>query len=121
MAETPSKQLEHPSNFPPPPRKEKKKHALSFQGTLKALVAADSARGNPTKPRYTGVTELEVRASVLLGVLDLAHRWQVPHLVHMAERSLVEMAGGGGQGRGGWGEGGRFGEVWGWVGEWVSG
>ncbi|CAJ1435220.1 unnamed protein product [Effrenium voratum] len=82
---------------------------LTASPVLKALLLAPMKEGRTRNIRvegvtvestklflqlmYTGVTELEVRASVLLGVLDLAHRWQVPHLVHMAERSLVEMVG----------------------------
>lgn len=41
--------------------------------------------------RYTGSPSMRPSMGVLLGALDLAHRWQVPHIVVMAENLLVEM------------------------------
>ncbi|CAK8989706.1 unnamed protein product [Durusdinium trenchii] len=40
---------------------------------------------------YTGSPSMRPSMGVLLGALDLAHRWQVPHIVVMAENLLVEM------------------------------
>jgi len=42
--------------------------------------------------RYTGNSPDTPSMVVLLGALDLAHRWQVPHIVAMAENELVAMA-----------------------------
>jgi len=40
---------------------------------------------------YTGSTSDTPSMAVLLGALDLAHRWQVPYIVAMAENELVGM------------------------------
>ncbi|CAL1165692.1 unnamed protein product [Cladocopium goreaui] len=40
---------------------------------------------------YTGNSPDTPSMVVLLGALDLAHRWQVPHIVAMAENELVAM------------------------------
>jgi len=40
---------------------------------------------------YTGVLEDEEDVNILLGVLDLAHRWQIPHVVRLAEGALVPL------------------------------
>lgn len=40
---------------------------------------------------YTGTICDEPKACVMLGVIDLAHRWQVAHVVDMAERALINL------------------------------
>jgi len=40
---------------------------------------------------YTGTISDEPKAAVMLGVIDLAHRWQVAHVVDMAERALINL------------------------------
>lgn len=40
---------------------------------------------------YTGTICDEPKAAVMLGVIDLAHRWQVAHVVDMAERALINL------------------------------
>lgn len=40
---------------------------------------------------YTGSTSIELSTPVLLGTLDLSHRWQIHHVVSMVERTLIGM------------------------------
>ena len=63
-----------------------------FLGFWKEQQSANDQFMCAIDSRYTGNSPDTPSMVVLLGALDLAHRWQVPHIVAMAENELVGMA-----------------------------